>query len=91
MFSKKQQKNNITNMNAEIYAENLMFEAFDAEYAIQLKNIKDLVDKSGLTTSLFSCKKCKGNVEYIFIQTRSMDEGSTTKFSCTTCRTTWYA
>ena len=78
-------------MEKETLEEKDIFEAFDAIYVRQLQNIKKVVNEMGLTTSLFSCKKCKGGVEYILVQTRSMDEGSTTKFSCKTCRTTWFS
>ena len=41
-------------------------------------------------TSLLSCIKCSSNdVSYEHKQTRAMDEGMTTFFTCRTCQTKW--
>lgn len=69
--------------------EKRIFEKFEADHEAQMEKIRDVV--AHRSACLFVCKHCKGGVDYILVQTRSMDEGSTTKFTCKTCRTTWCA
>ena len=54
-------------------------------------NMKKVIARiSSDTTSLLTCPKCDGhNITYTHKQTRAIDEGMTTFFSCSECQFKW--